>query len=468
MVSYLDQTLSSDNQPTPGNAPSRQSSDLVNPSPYQPRRPRYNDDQARRRLQESGVGVPLYDQAKAPTDALKTQPYRPELLTPPLSPYQPNLSASQTVMGQSPLATPPNRQEARQRSRLSFTPDYGVPHSGPIEPLPPREERVKEAGAQHRIYPAPTEISPPENIDVGWPAVNEPPSRSRSPQAGKSPEGELVSGLGGLVIEMDPESETESQPTLQSQVTISSPGEQPKRSGSYVPWEPVRYANPLPEEPLPTREELLETLGRMKRNSRDGPKVHSPRTSKFPSEGPKKEEAKRDEGWGARTKRLAGTAENLMEIDGGGWGQPAAQQVGGNETGWDHSPATKQAVGGDKRTESTSAWGITSAPQPAPKIHPDRLKMMGGGPPLSTAPPRQRYPPTFDADRLSVRETITGPRQRWGERVNINESRFEARPKPPHIPDDATMEHTPDDGDWGTGPSGPGEATQSEEDHGGW
>jgi hypothetical protein len=41
--------------------------------------------------------VPLYDQAKAPTDALKTQPYRPELLTPPLSPYQPNLSASQTV-----------------------------------------------------------------------------------------------------------------------------------------------------------------------------------------------------------------------------------------------------------------------------------------------------------------------------------------------------------------------------------
>lgn len=178
-----------------------------------------------------------------------------------------------------------------------------------------------------------------------------------------------------------------------------------------------RYANPLPEEPLPTREELLETLGRMKRNSRDGPKVHSPRTSKFPSEGPKKEEAKRDEGWGARTKRLAGTAENLMEIDGGGWGQPAAQQVGGNETGWDHSPATKQAVGGDKRTESTSAWGITSAPQPAPKIHPDRLKMMGGGPPLSTAPPRRRYPPTFDADRLNVRETITGPRQRWGERV---------------------------------------------------
>lgn len=39
----------------------------------------------------------------------------------------------------------------------------------PPEPLPPLEERIGPEGSRHRVYPAPSPIDPPLNVEEGWP-----------------------------------------------------------------------------------------------------------------------------------------------------------------------------------------------------------------------------------------------------------------------------------------------------------
>ena len=106
---------------------------------------------------------------------------------------------------------------------------------------------MTEEGSYHRVYPAPTETSPPINIEEGWednyaPAEDVPlirrltvSSSARTSNADCSANRPDVSLKQGDFFVTEP---NKTETSLEIQVN----------RGSYIPWEPVKWVLSTPAE----------------------------------------------------------------------------------------------------------------------------------------------------------------------------------------------------------------------------
>ena len=153
-------------------------------------------------------------------------------------------------------------------SRMVSIADYrgnDITKQGRKDPLPPPEARAGPDGSRHRVYPAPSDIAPPENIDQGWIDDSHVVSQLKY-RSSRRLENSLVPRMSNLQIEIQPqkrdvgprlretppprtppleldlpphvsrthETIQESQPTRPVTPTTPLVGQ-----GSYVAWEPV-------------------------------------------------------------------------------------------------------------------------------------------------------------------------------------------------------------------------------------
>lgn len=98
-------------------------------------------------------------------------------------------------------------------------------------------------GVQHRIYPAPAPISPPDNIDDGWGGDTQDQAPAHPPQQYLLELQEIEVGVDRVEIDsmrkIGPLSVVKDSPGKEDvkDEVIPAP---PVQKGSYIPWEGVK------------------------------------------------------------------------------------------------------------------------------------------------------------------------------------------------------------------------------------
>lgn len=117
---------------------------------------------------------------------------------------------------------------------------------GPADPLPSINELIGPNGVQHRLYPAPTEVSPPDNIEEGWESTSKVSTMSSLDDSHDS----LANGNAQQIahalqqVDLEPKSppvlldvKNRSDDGIINEEIVTPP---PPKKSAYIPWVGVK------------------------------------------------------------------------------------------------------------------------------------------------------------------------------------------------------------------------------------